>query len=183
MASKSYGWDVRNITKISQKTAKKNSFFDFFSIFSKTVHTIRTKIFTVILQHIVVWSILSVSSVKYLETCQESCNFLKPFVRILTRFLPRAPKLCTTLQDLAKNFKKNVEFFRLKKRRKSVFSTKNLPGKTKNFVKKSKKIKKRQEYSQEIREMQEMPRILTRVSKEKLTKVNENKQKPTPTSA
>ena len=30
MASKSYGWDVRNIAKISPKKAKKQSFFDFF---------------------------------------------------------------------------------------------------------------------------------------------------------
>ena len=29
MASKSYGWDVRNIAKISPKMAKKQSFFDF----------------------------------------------------------------------------------------------------------------------------------------------------------
>ena len=54
MASKSYGWDVRNIAKISPKMAKKQSFFDFFSIFSKTVHTIRTKFSTVILHHIMV---------------------------------------------------------------------------------------------------------------------------------
>ena len=39
----SYGWHVENIAKISPKMAKKQSFFDFFSIFSKTVHTIRTK--------------------------------------------------------------------------------------------------------------------------------------------
>ena len=30
MASKSYGWDVRNIAKISTKMAKKQPFFDFF---------------------------------------------------------------------------------------------------------------------------------------------------------
>ena len=30
MASKSYGWDVRNIAKISPKMAKKQPFFDFF---------------------------------------------------------------------------------------------------------------------------------------------------------
>ena len=39
-ASKSYGWDVRNIAKIRPKMAKKNSLF---SIFSQTVLTIRTK--------------------------------------------------------------------------------------------------------------------------------------------
>ena len=50
-ASKSYGLDVRNIAKISPKMAKKQPFFDF-SIFSKTVHTIRTKFSTVILHHI-----------------------------------------------------------------------------------------------------------------------------------
>ena len=43
MASKSYGWDVRNIAKFSPKMAKKNSHFSIFSIFSQTVHTIRTK--------------------------------------------------------------------------------------------------------------------------------------------
>ena len=109
MASKVYGWDVRNIAKISSKMAKKQPFFDFFqfsqklflrfernflqlfytilesymcngikivwlvcakhsqnlaqkwpktaifrlfSIFSKTVHTIRTKFCTVILHRV-----------------------------------------------------------------------------------------------------------------------------------
>ena len=42
MASKSYGWDVRNIPQFSPKMAKK-SIFSIFSIFSQTVHTIRTK--------------------------------------------------------------------------------------------------------------------------------------------
>ena len=46
----SYGWDVRNIVKINQKWPKRN-----FSIFSKTVHTIRTKIYTVIF-YTIVWS-------------------------------------------------------------------------------------------------------------------------------
>ena len=35
MASKSYGWDVRNIAKISPKMAKKQSFFDFFRFSQK----------------------------------------------------------------------------------------------------------------------------------------------------
>ena len=35
MASKSYGWDVRNIAKISPKMAKKQSFFDSFFDFLK----------------------------------------------------------------------------------------------------------------------------------------------------
>ena len=47
-ASKSYGLDVRNIAKKWPKTA----IFRLFSIFSKTVHTIRTKFSTVILHHI-----------------------------------------------------------------------------------------------------------------------------------
>ena len=34
-ASKSYGWDVRNIAKISQKMAKKQRFFDFFRFSQK----------------------------------------------------------------------------------------------------------------------------------------------------
>ena len=33
--SKSYGWDVRNIAKISPKMAEKQPFFDFFRIFHK----------------------------------------------------------------------------------------------------------------------------------------------------
>ena len=35
MTSKSYGWYVRNIAKISPKMAKKQSFFDFFFRFSQ----------------------------------------------------------------------------------------------------------------------------------------------------
>ena len=35
VASKSYGWDVRNIAKISPKMAKKQSFFDFFRFSQK----------------------------------------------------------------------------------------------------------------------------------------------------
>ena len=52
MASKSFEWDVRNIAKISPKMAKKTAIFRLFSTFSRTVHTIRTKISTVILHHI-----------------------------------------------------------------------------------------------------------------------------------
>ena len=51
-ASNSYGWDVKNLAKISPKMAKKLPFFDVFSIFSKTVHSIRTKFSTVVLHHI-----------------------------------------------------------------------------------------------------------------------------------
>ena len=43
MTSKSYDWDVRNLAKISPKWPKNSDFSIFFSIFSKTVHTIRTK--------------------------------------------------------------------------------------------------------------------------------------------
>ena len=35
MASKSYGWDVRNIGEISPKTARKQPFFDFFRFSQK----------------------------------------------------------------------------------------------------------------------------------------------------
>ena len=51
MASKSYGWDARNSAKISPKMAKR-AIFRLFSLFSKTVHTIRTKFSTFILHHI-----------------------------------------------------------------------------------------------------------------------------------
>ena len=53
-ASKSYDWNVRNIAKIIPKMAKispKSAIFQLFSIFSKTVHTIQTKVSTVILHH------------------------------------------------------------------------------------------------------------------------------------
>ena len=54
-ASKSYDLNVRNIAKFSPKMAKnstKTVIFRLFSIFSKTVYTIRTKLSTVILHHI-----------------------------------------------------------------------------------------------------------------------------------
>ena len=35
MASKSYGWDVRNMAKVSPKMAKKQPFFDFFRFSQK----------------------------------------------------------------------------------------------------------------------------------------------------
>ena len=54
MASKSYDWNVRDITKISPIMAKKLN-FHFFSIFLRTVHTIRTKFSTVILHHSMVY--------------------------------------------------------------------------------------------------------------------------------
>ena len=50
-ASKSYDWNVRKIARISPKTA----IFRLFSIFSKTVHTIRTKFSTVIF-YTIIWS-------------------------------------------------------------------------------------------------------------------------------
>ena len=57
-AIKSYDWKVRNIAKISPKMAEispKTAIFRLFSIFAKTVHTIRTQLFfTVILHHIMV---------------------------------------------------------------------------------------------------------------------------------
>ena len=91
------------------------------------------------------------------NSCPESYNFLKPLVRILTRFLPRTPRICTILQDLAKNFKKNTQFFRLKKRTKRVFGTKKLLGKNQEscqeiqeIPRNSKKSKKRHESWQEI---------------------------------
>ena len=51
MASKSYGWDVRNSQNLP-KNGQKTAIFRLFSIFSKTDHTIRTKFSTDILHHI-----------------------------------------------------------------------------------------------------------------------------------
>ena len=51
MVSKSYGWDVRHSQNYS-KNSKKTAIFILFSIFSETVHKIRTKFSTVILHHI-----------------------------------------------------------------------------------------------------------------------------------
>ena len=50
----SYYWNVRNRAKNSPKMTKKQSFFSFFSIFSRTVHAIQTKFFTVVLHHNIV---------------------------------------------------------------------------------------------------------------------------------
>ena len=60
----SYGWDVRNIARINPKMAKKQPFFDFFFIFAKTVHTIRTKISTVVF-YTIVWSMCAISINSY----------------------------------------------------------------------------------------------------------------------
>ena len=54
--SKPYHWNERNIAKISPKTA----IFRLFSNFSKTVHTIRTKISTVIF-YTIVWSMCTIA--------------------------------------------------------------------------------------------------------------------------
>ena len=62
----------------------------------------------------------------------ESCIFLKPLARVMARFLPRAPRICMILQDVAKSFKKNALFLTEKKRTKNVFSTK-LSEKSKNY--------------------------------------------------
>ena len=52
MVSKSHGWDVRNMAKISPKMVKKQPFFDFFRISQKLKnHMIRTKFSTIILHH------------------------------------------------------------------------------------------------------------------------------------
>ena len=56
-ASKSYDWNVRNISKISPKMVKfrpKTAIFRL-SILSKTVHTIRTK-FSTVMFYTIVWS-------------------------------------------------------------------------------------------------------------------------------
>ena len=63
---------------------------------------------------------------------------MKPLVRILARFLLRVPRICTILQDLAKNFKKNAKLFSTeKKRTKSNFCTK-----TSQEIPRSTKIRK-----------------------------------------
>ena len=75
------------------------------------------------------------------NSCQESCIFLKPLVRILARLIPRAPRICTISQELVKNFRKTTNCFD----RKTPKSTNNLSGKPR---------------SQEI---QERPRIVSRI--------------------
>ena len=62
MASKSYGWDVRNIAKISPKMAKKQSFFDFFFRFSQKL-SIRFKRNFLQSFYTILWSLM--------------CNFIK----------------------------------------------------------------------------------------------------------
>ena len=51
--------------------AKKQQLFDFFFIFAKTVHTIRTKIFTVIF-YTIVWSLCAISINSYYWDWSES---------------------------------------------------------------------------------------------------------------
>ena len=63
ISSNSYRWDVRNIAKIIPKMAKKQPFFDFFLIFAKTVHTIRTKISVIF--YTIVWSMCAISINSY----------------------------------------------------------------------------------------------------------------------
>ena len=62
-ASKSYDWNVRTIAKINPKMAKK-VLSRLFSIFSKTVVTIRTKFSTVIF-YTIVWSMCAISKNSY----------------------------------------------------------------------------------------------------------------------
>ena len=62
-ASKSYDWNVRTIAKINPKMAKK-VLSRLFSIFSKTVLTIRTKFSTVIF-YTIVWSMCAISKNSY----------------------------------------------------------------------------------------------------------------------
>ena len=86
------------------------------------------------------------------NSCQESYNFLKPLVRMLTRFLPRAQRICTILQDLAKDLREKYLTFSPEKTTKMVFGTKKLLRKNRSLVKKSKEFQKSW---QEIRENEE----------------------------
>ena len=79
MASKSYGWDVRNIAKISPNMAKKQSFFDFFSIFSKRPYD-SNEIF------------YSHSKPYYCPLCAISLNSYGWDVRNIAKFSPKMAK-------------------------------------------------------------------------------------------
>ena len=77
------------------------------------------------------------------------------------------------MYDLARScqeLKKKVYFFLLKKRRKSVFSTKDFPGKTKILSRYPKQSEKRQESCQEIRENARNSKNLAKRFKRKTNK-------------
>ena len=96
------------------------------------------------------WVIIQLSpSVKYLEILE---TLGKNLGKILTKSAKNMYDLARSCQEL----QEKCLIFSTQKTHKKGFSTKNLSGKTKNLVKKSKKC---QESCQEI---QEMPRILPR---------------------
>ena len=83
ISSNSYCWDVRSIAKINPKLAKKTVIFRLYSIFSKTVHTIRTKISTVIFYTIVgSMCAISINSLTGIRASQKE----KDLSRLLTAY-------------------------------------------------------------------------------------------------
>ena len=80
MASKSYGWDVRNIAKISPEMAKKQSFFDFFFDFLKNCPYDSNEIF------------YSHSTPYYGPLCAISLNSYGWDVRNIAKFSPKMAK-------------------------------------------------------------------------------------------
>ena len=79
-ASKSYGWDVRNIAKISPKMAKKQPFFDFFFDFLKNCPYDSNEIF------------YSHSTPYYGPLCAISLNSYGWDVRNIAKFSPQMAK-------------------------------------------------------------------------------------------
>ena len=73
MASKSYGCDVRNISKSSPKMTKKQSFSTFYSIFSKTLYDSKENFY-------------SQSTPHYGPFCAISLNSYNWDVRKITKF-------------------------------------------------------------------------------------------------
>ena len=79
MASKSYGWDVRNITKISPKMAKKQSFFDFFDFRKNCQYNSNEFLY-------------SASTLYYGPLCSMSLNSYGWDVRNITKINPKMAK-------------------------------------------------------------------------------------------
>ena len=99
MASKLYGWDVRNIAKISPKMAKKQPFFDFFFDFLKNCPYDSNEIF------------YSYSTPYYGPLCAISLNSYDWDVRNIAKFSPKMAKKQPFFQNFFFDFCKNCSYY------------------------------------------------------------------------
>ena len=91
---------------------------------------------------------------KYLETLAKNLPNLETLGKNLGKILTKSAKNMYDLARSCQELQEKYLIFSTEKTHKKAFGTKNLSGKTKNLVKKSKKCQK---------SCQEMPRILPRI--------------------